>query len=177
MLVPWLLGGKLYNELHICFETTKSNEAVLQQSVITLQDQLFQKEQENAKLKEKLQESQGTTYPLPQDSDSDHSAEVSQRPSLSSLETLVVSQKSEIEYLQEKLKIANEKLSENISTNKHFLEKSIMTSAKVKHKEPPVKHSRSLSPTNSFTDSEELRKLREAERKTENLEKAVQLKS
>ncbi|XP_053428048.1 centlein isoform X1 [Nycticebus coucang] len=168
---------KLYSELHICFETTKSNEAVLRQSVITLQDQLFQKEQENAKLKEKLQESQGTTYPLPQDSDSDHSAEVSQRPSLSSLETLMVSQKSEIEYLQEKLKIANEKLSENISTNKHFLEKSIMTSAKVKHKEPPVKHSRSLSPKNSFTDSEELRKLREAERKIENLEKAVQLKS
>ncbi|XP_053428054.1 centlein isoform X6 [Nycticebus coucang] len=109
---------KLYSELHICFETTKSNEAVLRQSVITLQDQLFQKEQENAKLKEKLQESQGTTYPLPQDSDSDHSAE-----------------------------------------------------------EPPVKHSRSLSPKNSFTDSEELRKLREAERKIENLEKAVQLKS
>ncbi|XP_003782916.1 centlein isoform X1 [Otolemur garnettii] len=168
---------KLYNELHICFEKTKSNEAVLRQSVITLQDQLFQKEQENAKLKEKLHESQGTTYPLPQDSDSDHSAQVSQQPSLSSLETLMVSQKSEIEYLQEKLKIANEKLSENVSSNKQFLEKSIMTSAEVKHKEPPVKRSRSLSPKSCFTDSEELRKLREAERKIENLEKAVQLKS
>uniref|UniRef100_A0A5F7ZDV2 Centlein n=1 Tax=Macaca mulatta TaxID=9544 RepID=A0A5F7ZDV2_MACMU len=99
------------------------------------------------------------------------------RPSLSSLETLMVSQKSEIEYLQEKLKIANEKLSENIPPSKVFSEKSIMTSAEGKHKEPPVKRSRSLSPKSSFTDSEELRKLRKAERKIENLEKALQLKS
>lgn len=46
----------------------------------------------------------------------------------------MVSQKSEIEYLQEKLKIANEKLSENISPSKVFSEKSIMTSAEGKHK-------------------------------------------
>ncbi|VFV18801.1 low quality protein: centlein [Lynx pardinus] len=168
---------KLYNELHICFETTKSSEAMLRQSVVSLQDQLFQKEQENAKLKEKLQESQGTPYPLPQESDSEHSEQVSQRPSLSSLETLMVSQKSEIEYLQEKLKIANEKLSENKSTNKDSSEKGIWTSTEGKHKEPPVKRSRSLSPKSSFTDSEELRKLRKAERKIENLEKALQLKS
>ncbi|XP_055205823.2 centlein isoform X8 [Gorilla gorilla gorilla] len=102
---------------------------------------------------------------------------VPHRPSLSSLETLMVSQKSEIEYLQEKLKIANEKLSENISANKGFSRKSIMTSAEGKHKEPPVKRSRSLSPKSSFTDSEELWKLRKAERKIENLEKALQLKS
>ncbi|XP_058551245.1 centlein isoform X1 [Neofelis nebulosa] len=168
---------KLYNELHICFETTKSSEAMLRQSVVSLQDQLFQKEQENAKLKEKLQESQGAPYPLPQESDSEHSEQVSQRPSLSSLETLMVSQKSEIEYLQEKLKIANEKLSENKSTNKDSSEKGIWTSTEGKHKEPPVKRSRSLSPKSSFTDSEELRKLRKAERKIENLEKALQLKS
>ncbi|XP_054219112.1 centlein isoform X3 [Homo sapiens] len=168
---------KLYNELHICFETTKSNEAMLRQSVTNLQDQLLQKEQENAKLKEKLQESQGAPLPLPQESDPDYSAQVPHRPSLSSLETLMVSQKSEIEYLQEKLKIANEKLSENISANKGFSRKSIMTSAEGKHKEPPVKRSRSLSPKSSFTDSEELQKLRKAERKIENLEKALQLKS
>ncbi|XP_025790729.1 centlein [Puma concolor] len=168
---------KLYNELHICFETTKSSEAMLRQSVVSLQDQLFQKEQENAKLKERLQESQGAPYPLPQESDSEHSEQVSQRPSLSSLETLMVSQKSEIEYLQEKLKIANEKLSENKSTNKDSSEKGIWTSTEGKHKEPPVKRSRSLSPKSSFTDSEELRKLRKAERKIENLEKALQLKS
>ncbi|XP_058997974.1 centlein isoform X7 [Mustela lutreola] len=168
---------KLYNELHICFETTKSSEAMLRQSVVSLQDQLFQKEQENIKLKEKLQESQGAPYPLPQDSDSEHLEQVSQRPSLSSLETLMVSQKSEIEYLQEKLKIANEKLSESKSTNKGSSEKSIWTSTERKHKEPPVRRSRSLSPKSSFTDSEELRNLRKAERKIENLEKTLQLKS
>ncbi|XP_044935588.1 centlein isoform X4 [Mustela putorius furo] len=168
---------KLYNELHICFETTKSSEAMLRQSVVSLQDQLFQKEQENIKLKEKLQESQGAPYPLLQDSDSEHLEQVSQRPSLSSLETLMVSQKSEIEYLQEKLKIANEKLSESKSTNKGSSEKSIWTSTERKHKEPPVRRSRSLSPKSSFTDSEELRNLRKAERKIENLEKTLQLKS
>uniref|UniRef100_A0A8D2DQQ7 Centlein n=1 Tax=Sciurus vulgaris TaxID=55149 RepID=A0A8D2DQQ7_SCIVU len=168
---------KLYNELHICFETTKSNESMLRQSVINLQDQLFQKEQENAKLKEKLQKSQEAPYSLLQENDSDHSAQSSQQPSLSSLETLMVSQKSEIEFLQEKLKIANKKLSENRSTNKSFSEKSIVTSAEGKLKEPPVKRSRSLSPKSSFIDSEELRKLRRAERKIENLEKALQLKS
>ncbi|XP_010337035.2 centlein isoform X3 [Saimiri boliviensis] len=168
---------KLYNELHICFETTKSNEAVLQQSVVNLQDQLFQKEQENVKLKEKLQESQGAPHPLPLQNDPDSSVQVTRHPSLSSLETLMVSQKSEIEYLQEKLKIANKKLSENLSASKAFSEKSIRTSAEGKHKEPPVKRSRSLSPKSSFTDSEELRKLRKAERKIENLEKALQLKN
>ncbi|XP_033295623.1 centlein isoform X8 [Orcinus orca] len=168
---------KLYNELHIWFETTKSSEAMLRQSVVNLQDKLFQKERENAKLKEKLQESQGALYPLPQECDPDHSEQVSQQPSLSSLETLMVSQKSEIEYLQEKLKIANEKLSENRSTNKGSSEKSILTSTERKHKEPPVKRSRSLSPKSPFLDSEELKKLRNAERKIENLEKVLQLKS
>ncbi|XP_012576986.1 PREDICTED: centlein isoform X5 [Condylura cristata] len=168
---------KLYNELHICFETTKSNEAMLRQSVVSLQDQLFQQQQENSKLKEKLQEPQKTLRPLLQESDSDHLEQVSQQPSLSSLETLMVSQKSEIEYLQEKLKIANEKLSENMFINQSSSEKSILTNTKGKHKEPPVKRSRSLSPRSSFTDSEELRKLRKAERKIENLEKALQLKS
>nr|XP_036874566.1 centlein [Manis javanica] len=168
---------KLYKELHSCFETTKSSEAMLWQSVVSLQDQLFRKEEENAKLKEKLQESQGTPYPSSQENDLDYSEQISQRPSLSTLENLMVSQKSEIEYLQEKLKIANEKLLENESTNKGFSEKSILTTAEGKHKEPPVKRSRSLSPKSSFTDSEDLRKLRKAERKNENLEKAVQLKS
>ncbi|XP_064435777.1 centlein isoform X3 [Mirounga angustirostris] len=168
---------KLYNELHTCFETTKSSEAILRQSVVSLQDQLFQKEQENVKLKEKLQESQGAPYPLLQESDSEHSEQVSQQPSLSSLETLMVSQKSEIEYLQGKLKIANEKLLESKSTNKASSEKSSWTSTERKHKEPPVKRSRSLSPKSSFRDSAELRNLRKAERKIGNLEKALQLKS
>ena len=76
-LYIWIYFLKqLYNELHICFETTKSSEAMLRQSVVTLQDQLFQKEQENAKLKEKLQQSQETLYPLPRECDSDRSEQV-----------------------------------------------------------------------------------------------------
>lgn len=49
---------------------------MLRQSVVTLQDQLFQKEQENAKLKERLQQSQETLYPLPGECDSDRSEQV-----------------------------------------------------------------------------------------------------
>ncbi|XP_037757956.1 centlein isoform X6 [Chelonia mydas] len=44
-------------------------------------------------------------------------------------------------------------------------------------KEPPVKRSRSLSPKSSFRESEELRKLKIAEKKIENLEKTLQLKT
>ncbi|KAM9507910.1 LOW QUALITY PROTEIN: centlein [Guaruba guarouba] len=43
--------------------------------------------------------------------------------------------------------------------------------------EPPVKHSRSLSPKSSFRESEGQRKLKIAERKIENLEKTLQLKT
>ncbi|XP_061486570.1 centlein isoform X3 [Rhineura floridana] len=43
-------------------------------------------------------------------------------------------------------------------------------------KEPPVKRSRSLSPKSFLKESEELRKLKIAERKIENLEKTLQLK-
>ncbi|XP_035312391.1 centlein isoform X3 [Cricetulus griseus] len=164
---------KLYNELHICFETTKSNEAMFRQRVVNLQDQLFQKEQENIKLKEKLEESQGEPCLSPLESDSNHSGKLSQQPSFSSLETLIVSQKSEIEYLQKKLKVANEKLLDCRSSGQSFSGKS----AEGKHKEPPVKRSRSLSPKRTLKASEELRKLKKAERKIENLEKTLQLKS
>ncbi|XP_061216326.1 centlein [Neopsephotus bourkii] len=43
--------------------------------------------------------------------------------------------------------------------------------------EPPVKRSRSLSPKSSFRESEERKKLKIAERKIENLEKTLQLKT
>lgn len=70
----WIFFKQLYNELHICFETTKSNEAVLRQSVVNLQDQLFQKEQENIKLKEQLKGSQEPCSTP--ESESHHSAKV-----------------------------------------------------------------------------------------------------
>lgn len=46
----------------------------------------------------------------------------------------MVSQKSEIKYLQEKLNIANGKLSENISTNNNNLEKNTLSRSEKKHK-------------------------------------------
>ncbi|XP_032530973.1 centlein isoform X14 [Chiroxiphia lanceolata] len=51
------------------------------------------------------------------------------------------------------------------------------SSPKYQVQEPPVKRSRSLSPKSSFRESEELRKLKIAERKIENLEKTLQLKT
>ncbi|XP_039240532.1 centlein isoform X1 [Pipra filicauda] len=50
-------------------------------------------------------------------------------------------------------------------------------SPKYQVQEPPVKRSRSLSPKSPFRESEELRKLKIAERKIENLEKTLQLKT
>ncbi|KAL6056443.1 hypothetical protein STEG23_035715 [Scotinomys teguina] len=69
--------------------------------------------------------------------------------------------------------MANEKLFESRSPDQNFSGKS----AEGKRKKPPVKRSRSLSPKSSFLDSEELRKLKKAERTIENLEKTLQLKS
>ncbi|XP_050185913.1 centlein isoform X2 [Myiozetetes cayanensis] len=51
------------------------------------------------------------------------------------------------------------------------------SSPKYQVQEPPVKRSRSLSPKSSFRESEELRKLKIAERKIENLEKTLRLKT
>ncbi|XP_061486563.1 centlein isoform X2 [Rhineura floridana] len=50
------------------------------------------------------------------------------------------------------------------------------TLPKQRKEEPPVKRSRSLSPKSFLKESEELRKLKIAERKIENLEKTLQLK-
>uniref|UniRef100_A0A8D0KVL2 Centlein n=1 Tax=Strix occidentalis caurina TaxID=311401 RepID=A0A8D0KVL2_STROC len=72
---------------------------------------------------------------------------------------LITMQKSEIELLQEKLK------------------KAIQPCPCFILQEPPVKRSRSLSPKSSFRESEELRKLKIAEKKIENLEKTLQLKT
>ncbi|KAM4879267.1 LOW QUALITY PROTEIN: centlein [Sylvia borin] len=54
---------------------------------------------------------------------------------------------------------------------------SPQTFSLITRKEPPVKRSRSLSPKSSFREAEELKKLKIAERKIENLEKTLQLKS
>ncbi|XP_072848167.2 centlein isoform X4 [Pogona vitticeps] len=91
------------------------------------------------------------------------------------LEHLITPQKSEIKLLQEKLKRATHTLADHTLCNRDFLD-CISARAVKKHKEPPVKRSRSLSPRSFLKESEELRKLKIAERKIENLEKALQLK-
>uniref|UniRef100_K7GEE0 Centlein n=1 Tax=Pelodiscus sinensis TaxID=13735 RepID=K7GEE0_PELSI len=152
---------KLYNELTICFEALQASEIQLHQSNASLQGQSLEKEQKIKWLEEQLQ--------LAQDSYPKDREEEFQQPSLNELECLIASQKCEIKFLQEKLKTANLNLVEH-----HFGSKDVLGR---KHAEPPVKRSRSLSPKSSFRESEELRKLKIAEKKIENLEKTLQLKT
>ncbi|XP_048359972.1 centlein isoform X4 [Sphaerodactylus townsendi] len=92
------------------------------------------------------------------------------------LEYLIATQKSEIKLLQEKLKRANCKLADRTLCSRDFLDCISVRTGK-KYKEPPVKRSRSLSPKSFLKESEELRKLQIAEKKIENLEKSLQLKT
>uniref|UniRef100_A0A8C3TJC9 Centlein n=1 Tax=Chelydra serpentina TaxID=8475 RepID=A0A8C3TJC9_CHESE len=150
---------KLYNELTICFETLKASEIQLQQSHASLQGQLLEKEQKIKWLEEQLQQAREALHPVHQYSHPKHREQ---------LECLIASQKFEIQFLQEKLKTANLNLAEHSFCSADILESK---------NEPPVKRSRSLSPKSSFRESEELRKLKIAEKKNENLKKTLQLKT
>uniref|UniRef100_F6VBV1 Centlein n=1 Tax=Ornithorhynchus anatinus TaxID=9258 RepID=F6VBV1_ORNAN len=165
---------KLYNELNTCFETVKTNEAQLRQSYLSLKNQLLQKEQETIQLKLKLEEALSTPHPLSQVAQLQYLEQV-RHSSLTHLECLIAAQKSEIRHLEEKLKRANLQLSEHGTCSRDFLNRIVLKSER-RHEEPPVKRSRSLSPKSTFRDSEELKKLKIAERKIENLEKTLQLK-
>ncbi|TFK15626.1 Centlein [Platysternon megacephalum] len=167
---------KLYNELTICFETRKASEIQLQQSHASLQGQLLEKEQKIKWLEEQLQQAREALHLVHQDSHPKHREQECQQPSLNELECLIASQKFEIQFLQEKLKTANRNLAEHSFYSTDILESKNVKSGR-KHEEPPVKRSRSLSPKSSFRESEELRKLKIAEKKIENLEKTLQLKT
>ncbi|XP_039766685.1 centlein [Ornithorhynchus anatinus] len=166
---------KLYNELNTCFETVKTNEAQLRQSYLSLKNQLLQKEQETIQLKLKLEEALSTPHPLSQVAQLQYLEQDFKHSSLTHLECLIAAQKSEIRHLEEKLKRANLQLSEHGTCSRDFLNRIVLKSER-RHEEPPVKRSRSLSPKSTFRDSEELKKLKIAERKIENLEKTLQLK-
>ncbi|XP_074877918.1 centlein isoform X2 [Buteo buteo] len=167
---------KLYNELTSCFETVKTSEIQLQRSCASLQDQLLGKDQKICQLQEQLQQARGALNAVHQNSSPKCEVQVFQQPSLSELECLITMQKSEIELLQEKLKKASLNIAEHNLYATDTLESSNIRTGR-KHEEPPVKRSRSLSPKSSFRESEELRKLKIAERKIENLEKTLQLKT
>ncbi|KAJ1218425.1 hypothetical protein NDU88_006005 [Pleurodeles waltl] len=161
---------KLYNELNAGYEALKSSETQLRQSHTSLKDQLLQKEQQISQLQVQLQEALDALHPP------DTVEQEPEQPSFTELEVIIASQKSEIKILQDKLNTANLQLTEQSSCSEDVFN-TTMTRAGEKNKEPPVKRSRSLSPKSSFRESEEQRKLKIAERKNEELEKTLQLKS
>uniref|UniRef100_A0A670KEY6 Centlein n=1 Tax=Podarcis muralis TaxID=64176 RepID=A0A670KEY6_PODMU len=162
---------KLYNELTICFEKLKASELELRQSQASLQNQLLEKERHISQLEEQLQQALSSLFSKPESP----SKQRKEQYSLSELEYLILSQKSEIKLLKEKLKRANHTLADHSLCSRDFLD-CISVKAGKKYKEPPVKRSRSLSPKSFLKESEELRRLKIAERKIENLEKTLQLK-
>ncbi|XP_060618407.2 centlein isoform X1 [Anolis sagrei] len=166
---------KLYNELTVSFEKLKVSEIQFQRTQISLQNKLLEKEQCISQLEEQLQRALSSVSPLPPETFPTQKKEEFQQYSLNELEYLIASQKSEINLLKEKLKRANRTLADHSTCNRDFLD-CINVRAGKKYKEPPVKRSRSLSPKSFLKESEELRKLKIAERKIENLEKTLQLK-
>ncbi|XP_051826764.1 centlein [Antechinus flavipes] len=166
---------KLYHELLINFEAKKATESLLRKNIICLKDQLVQKDQDIMQLTEKINEFEKTSHLVTRTIFLNNMEQEFQQPSLSSLETMMVSQKSEIDFLQEKLKIANVKLSEKSSSTSIHIGSIISGFGRI-YEEPPVKRSRSLSPKTCFKDSKDLKRLKAAERKIENLEKTLQLK-
>ncbi|XP_062827957.1 centlein isoform X5 [Anolis carolinensis] len=166
---------KLYSELTVCFEKLKASETQLRQTQISLQNELLEKERCISQLEEQLQRALSSASPLPPETFPTQKKEEFQQYSLNELEYLVTSQQSEINLLKEKLKRANRTLANHSTCNRDFLD-CISVSAGKKYKEPPVKRSRSLSPKSFLKEPEEVRKLKIAERKIENLEKTLQLK-
>ncbi|XP_077201244.1 centlein isoform X2 [Paroedura picta] len=167
---------KLHNELTICYDKVKASEIQLQQNQVSLKNQLFEKEQRINQLESQLHQALNSASSLPQDTYSKQRKEESHHYSLRELEYLITAQKSEIKLLQEKLKRANRTLADRTLCSRDYLD-CINVRTRKKYKEPPVKRSRSLSPKSFLKESEELRKLQIAERKIENLEKSLQLKT
>ncbi|XP_074668281.1 centlein [Strix aluco] len=93
-------------------------------------------------------------------------SEIQLQRSCASLQDQLLGKNQKIRQLQEQLQQAHDALN---AVNQSF--------PKCEVQEPPVKRSRSLSPKSSFRESEELRKLKIAEKKIENLEKTLQLKT
>ncbi|XP_037757955.1 centlein isoform X5 [Chelonia mydas] len=93
--------------------------------------------------------------------------EIQLQQSHASLQGQLLEKEQKIKWLEEQLQQAREAL-HPVHQDSH---------PKHREQEPPVKRSRSLSPKSSFRESEELRKLKIAEKKIENLEKTLQLKT
>ncbi|XP_072260505.1 centlein isoform X2 [Pyxicephalus adspersus] len=160
---------KLYNDLNACYEMAKSSETQLRQSNISLTEQLHQKEQRISQLQVKLQETINALLKPPQE------PQELEHPSLVELELIIASQKSEIKFLQDKLKAADLQLTQVNNCRRTALENSILRAGRMREVQP-VKRSRSLSPKGFSKESEELKKLKIAEKRIEHLEKTLQIK-
>ncbi|KAM9330668.1 centlein [Gastrophryne carolinensis] len=160
---------KLYNDLNACYETAKSSETQMRQSNIALTEQLHQKEQQISQLQVKLQEALDALPKPPQD------PQELEHPSFVELELIIASQKSEIKFLQDKLKIADLQLAQVNNCRSASLENSILRAGRMCEVQP-AKRSRSLSPKGFSRESEELKKLKIAEKRIEHLEKTLQIK-
>ncbi|KAM6289922.1 centlein [Aegotheles albertisi] len=172
---------KLYNELTACFETVKTSEIQLQQSYSCLQDQILGKDQKICQLQEQLQQARDALNGVHQNSSS--KPEVQEKLKKASL-NLAEHNLYAIGTVESNNKRTGRKHEHRLPLNylcaalkprpSSF---SLQTSSLIDKQEPPVKRSRSLSPKSSFRESEELKKLKIAERKIENLEKTLQLKT
>ncbi|XP_053321868.1 centlein [Spea bombifrons] len=158
---------KLYNDLNACYDALKSNETQLRQNNIALKEQLHQKEEQISQLQGKLREALSTLPRPPQEpQDVAH-------PSLAELELIIASQKSEIKFLQDRLKTADLQLIQVDNCRSDALENSILRAGR---KVQPGKRSRSLSPKAISRESEELKKLKIAEKRIEHLEQTLRIK-
>ncbi|XP_063311314.1 centlein [Pelobates fuscus] len=160
---------KLYNDLNACYETAKSSETQLRQSNIALTEQLHQKEQQISQLQRRLEEALDALPKSPQE------PQVLEHPSPVELELIIASQKSEIKFLQEKLKTADLQLSQVDNCRSEAVENGILRAGRMREVQPG-KRSRSLSPMGFSRESEELKKLKIAEKRIEHLEKTLQIK-
>ncbi|KAM9262222.1 centlein [Morus bassanus] len=172
---------KLYTELTLCFENVKTSEIQLQRSYASLQDQLLGKDQKICQLQEQLQQACDALNAVHQNSS----------PKCEEQEKF---KKASLNIAEHNLYATDTLESNNIRTGRKHEQRlpsnylctavklrpstfSPQTSSLITKQKPPVKRSRSLSPKSSFRESEELRKLKIAERKIENLEKTLQLKT
>ncbi|XP_040216102.1 centlein isoform X2 [Rana temporaria] len=160
---------KLYNDLNACHEMAKSSETQLRQSNIALTEQLQQKEQHISQLEMKLQETITALLKPPQE------PQELEHPPLVELELIIASQKSEIKFLQDRLKAADLQLTQVNNCRSTALENSILRAGRMREVQP-VKRSRSLSPKGFSRESKELKKLKIAEKRIEHLEKTLQIK-
>ncbi|XP_054033747.1 centlein [Dryobates pubescens] len=143
---------------------------------------------EQAELIKELQALNADTQKVLKDQDAAHTAETTSYQKLynelslcfKTVKTSEIQLQQSCASLQDQLLEKDQricKLQEQLQQAHDALNAVRQNSSKCKLLEPPVKRSRSLSPKSSFSELEELRKLKIAERKIENLEKKLHLKT